>query len=141
MDYDDTVVRSAITWFKCPPSDEPWVLFMPLIFPHCPFQFEEPYFSMYDRTKMTEPSLNVGVKTGYEPRYMKTIRERYGTARATTEIWAEVKATYYGMISRLDDQFGRLIKAIEDHGYWVLGQHCYHVLHRPWRISRRPRAD
>ncbi|KAH6673457.1 alkaline-phosphatase-like protein [Halenospora varia] len=118
MDYDDAVVRSAITWLKCPPSDKPWVLFMPLLFPHCPFQVEEPYFSMYDRSSMGEPSSNIDLKTGYEPRYMKTIRERYGTGRATTEIWAEIKATYYGMISRLDDQFGRLVKAIEEHGYW-----------------------
>ncbi|KAF4629237.1 hypothetical protein G7Y89_g8912 [Cudoniella acicularis] len=117
MGYDDAVVRSAITWLKCPPNDKPWVLFMPLLFPHCPFQVEEPYFSMYDRSKMAELSLNIDLKTGYEPRYMKTIRERYGIGRATPEIWAEIKATYYGIISRLDDQFGRLVKAIEDHRY------------------------
>jgi arylsulfatase A-like enzyme len=116
-DYDDAVVRSAISWLKCPPSDKPWVLFMPLLFPHCPFQVEEPYFSMYSRCEMSGPS-SIELKTGYEPRYMKTIRERYGTDRATPEIWAEIKATYYGMISRLDDQFGRLIDTIEEYGYW-----------------------
>lgn len=117
LDYDDAVVRSALKWLECPPDDKPWVLFLPLIFPHCPFQVEEPYFSMYDRLRMPEAS-PAGAKTGYEPRYMNAIRERYGTGRATKEIWAEVKATYYGMISRLDDQFGRLIEKIDRLGLW-----------------------
>lgn len=56
VDYDDAVVRSALRWLERPPRDEPWVLFMPLIFPHCPFQVEEPYFSMYDRGDMPAPS-------------------------------------------------------------------------------------
>lgn len=117
MDYDDAVVRSALKWLERPPADKPWVLFMPLIFPHCPFQVEEPYFSMYDREKMPLPS-TPAQKTGYEPRYMAVNRERYGTHRATPEVWAEVTATYYGMISRLDDQFGRVVAKAKDLGLW-----------------------
>ena len=117
-DYDDGVVRSALTWLECPPTEKPWVLFMPLLFPHCPFQVEEPYFSMYDRPTMPQIVSLPEKKTGYEPRYMKTIRERYGSDRATPEVWAEIKATYYGMISRLDDQFGRLITRLDELDLW-----------------------
>ncbi|KAH6994928.1 alkaline-phosphatase-like protein [Ilyonectria destructans] len=117
-DYDEAVVRSALTWLDCPPTDKPWVLFMPLIFPHCPFQVEEPYFSMYDRAKMSGIEALPEKRTGYEPRYMKSIRERYGTSRATDEIWKEIKATYFGMISRLDDQFGRVMKRVDELGLW-----------------------
>ncbi|KAE8360746.1 alkaline-phosphatase-like protein [Aspergillus caelatus] len=117
-DYDDAVVRSALRWLECPPQDKPWVLFMPLIFPHCPFQVEEPYFSLYDRDIIPEPGAAPGEKTGYEPRYMQVIRERYGTGRATGEIWQELKATYYGMISRLDDQFGRVVGRLDELGLW-----------------------
>ncbi|XEU97357.1 hypothetical protein FSHL1_002643 [Fusarium sambucinum] len=118
MDYDEAVVRSALAWLDCPPQDQPWVLFMPLIFPHCPFQVEEPYFSMYDRSEISDVEAKVEKKTGYEPRYMKAIREKYGTHRATDGIWKEIKATYYGMISRLDDQFGRVLKKVDDLGIW-----------------------
>ncbi|KAG5797981.1 hypothetical protein H9Q69_002986 [Fusarium xylarioides] len=118
LDYDEAVVRSALTWLDCPPTDKPWVLFMPLIFPHCPFQVEEPYFSMYDRSKVSSVEATIDKKTGYEPRYMKSIREKYGTHRATDEIWREIKATYYGMITRLDDQFGRVLTKIDDIGIW-----------------------
>lgn len=57
-------------------------------------------------------------KTGYEPRYMKKIRDTYGTERATDDIWREIRATYYGMITRLDEQFGRIIKKVDDLGLW-----------------------
>jgi arylsulfatase A-like enzyme len=49
---------------------------------------------------------------------MQMIRSRYGTHRATPEIWAEVSATYHGMISRLDDQFGRIVKKLDSSGLW-----------------------
>lgn len=117
-DYDDAVIRSALAWLKCRPSDKPWVLFLPLLFPHCPFQVEEPYFSMYDRDTIGSVVSTPEVKTGYEPRYMQTIRERYGTARATDAMWREIKATYYGMIARLDDQFGRLINVLDELNIW-----------------------
>jgi len=110
LDYDEAAVRSALKWLECPPEG-PWVLYLPLIFPHCPFQVEEPYFSMYDRSSMPVPS-KPSEKTGYEARYFEANRKRYGTERATDEVWAEIAATYYGMISRLDDQFGRVIDGL-----------------------------
>lgn len=55
-DYDDAVVRSALKWLERPPRDRPWCLFLPLLFPHCPFQVEEPWFSMYERGEMPSPS-------------------------------------------------------------------------------------
>ncbi|KAJ5734505.1 hypothetical protein N7493_003291 [Penicillium malachiteum] len=117
VDYDEAAVRSAEKWLECPPDDKPWVLFLPLLFPHCPFTVEAPYFSMYKREDMITPS-TYQEKTGYEPKYMQMIRDSYGTHRATPEIWAEVSATYHGMISRLDDQFGRIVNKIESTGLW-----------------------
>lgn len=110
VDYDEAAIRSALKWLECPPRG-PWVLYLPLIFPHCPFQVEEPYFSMYDRQDMPTPS-KPSDKTGYEPGYFEANRQRYGTERATAEIWAEISATYYGMITRLDDQFGRVMESV-----------------------------
>lgn len=91
---------------------------MPLIFPHCPFQVEEPYFSMYDREKISSIVADPAKKTGYEPRYKRVIRERYDTDRAIDEIWKEIKVTYFGMITRLDDQFGKIVQKIDELGLW-----------------------
>ncbi|KAG9193227.1 hypothetical protein G6011_03262 [Alternaria panax] len=101
LDYDDAVV-----------------LFMPFLFPHCSFQVEEPYFSMYERSDIPPITSEPRKKTEYEPRYMKTIREQYGLNRVTPEIWADVKATYYGMITRLNNQFGKITKKLEDSSFW-----------------------
>lgn len=116
LDYDEALVRSALKWLDNPPEG-PWVLFLPLLFPHCPFQVEEPYFSMHDRASMPKRAKTED-KTGYEPQYMKTIRDRYGTERASEETWAEVAATYYGMITRLDDQFGRVVGKLDETQLW-----------------------
>ncbi|KAJ0108684.1 Arylsulfatase [Diaporthe amygdali] len=90
--YDDAVVRSALKWLESPPEDKPWVPCMPLIFPHCPFQVEEPDFSMYDREDMPPPS-SKDDKTGYEPQYMATNCERCGTDSATRELGCVVART------------------------------------------------
>lgn len=93
---------------------EPWVLFVPLVAPHCPFQVEEPWFSQYDRDALPGP-VEPGDRAR-EPRYMQAIREAYGIEEVTDEQWREVTATYYGMISRLDDQLGRVMRAVQTAG-------------------------
>ncbi|KAK0659831.1 Arylsulfatase F [Lasiodiplodia hormozganensis] len=117
LDYDEVMVRGALQWLERPPQDKPWVLFLPLLFPHCPFTVEEPYFSMYDRSEMPLP-IERDEMSGYQPRFIDTINKAYGLDRATPELWREVKATYYGMISRLDEQFGRVVNATKQHGLW-----------------------
>lgn len=108
VDYDEAAVRSAEEWLKVPPK-EPWILFLPLFFPHPPFTVEEPYFSMYERGEMPLPS-SVGDKIGREPEFMSVLRKEYGLSEIGPKIWQELKATYFGMISRLDDQFNRVLK-------------------------------
>lgn len=132
-DFDEAVIQTAERWLDTTAKElnKPWVLFLPLIFPHCPFGVEEPYFSMYKGQNLPKP-LNFREKTGYEPIYMRKLRERHHLASLTDDIWQEVIATYYGMISRIDDQLGRILLKINelntltffftDHGEY-LGDH------------------
>ncbi|KAK7991614.1 arylsulfatase A [Apiospora saccharicola] len=112
FDYDEAMVRGALNWLECPPK-EPWVLFLPLLFPHCPFTVEAPFFSLCNRSELPLPARKED-KTGFEPRFHRQIREQYGTDRATDEIWREIKATYYAMISR----FGRIVNRTKELGLW-----------------------
>lgn len=100
MDYDEALTRSAVAWLDSVPP-EPFCLFMPLLYPHCPWKVEEPYFSMYDRLTMPAP-IDPVRKTGHEPAHMPKLREAYGTHRASLAHWQEIKAVYYGMCSRMD---------------------------------------
>lgn len=54
MDYDAALIRGALNWLENTPEG-PWVLFLPLIFPHCPWTVEEPWFSLHNRSEMRIP--------------------------------------------------------------------------------------
>ncbi|MEU6789839.1 sulfatase-like hydrolase/transferase [Nonomuraea angiospora] len=107
-DHDEAAVASALEFLAAPPP-EPWVLFVPLLAPHCPFGVQEPWYSLHDRAAVPLPAPR---GEGREPRYMEAIRQAYGTARMSEERWRELIAVYYGMISRMDDQFGRVMAAL-----------------------------
>ncbi|KAG6359863.1 hypothetical protein INS49_010916 [Diaporthe citri] len=52
------------------------------------------------------------------PRYMDSIIEAAGLDRTTHDTWKEVKATYYGMITKLDNQFGQVVNKTKELGLW-----------------------
>jgi arylsulfatase A-like enzyme len=107
-DFDETTVRAAEHWLQRPPA-QPWLLYVPLIFPHPPFAVEEPWFSLYDRARMAPPRR----ATGAQPRYVQALRELHGWDRLQAADWAEIRAVYLGMVSRLDAHLGRLLDAAE----------------------------
>jgi arylsulfatase A-like enzyme len=112
LDLDEATVQTAINWVT-DGLPEPWVLFVALVFPHPPFVGEEPWFSLHDRASMPEPAPWVAHA---KPAYMSALREAYGTGSFGRQQWAEVAATYHGMVSRIDDQLGRLTAAVERAG-------------------------
>jgi arylsulfatase A-like enzyme len=112
LDMDEATIQTAEQWLSGG-LPEPFALYVPLIFPHPPFEVEEPYFSMYDRAKMAAP---LPIPSGDTPRFMREMRELYGTDRLGKGDWAEIRATYQGMVSRVDDQLGRVLAGLEEAG-------------------------
>ena len=47
---------------------------------------------------------------------MRAMRDDYRLDTLTDDDWIELKATYYGMVSRVDDQLGRLVTAVDGVG-------------------------
>jgi arylsulfatase A-like enzyme len=115
IDFDEAAVRTAEDWLGQAPSDEPWLLYVPLVMPHCPFQAPEPWFSMHERSAQRRPVPLPDDDAG-APSFVRAIHERYGLTRATPEVWQEVSAVYAGMVSRLDAHVGRLREAIATAG-------------------------
>jgi arylsulfatase A-like enzyme len=112
VDLDEACVQTAEKWLGAG-LPEPWALVCALIFPHPPFEVEEPWFSLHDRRDMPAP---LGLPEAGAPRYMSEIRARYGLDRLDAAAWAEIRATYYGMVSRVDDHLGRVLRAVERAG-------------------------
>lgn len=113
LDFDEAVTRTAEAWLQDVPK-EPWVLFMPLIFPHLPFEVEDPWYSQYSPADMPRP-VSPHLCQG-KPMLHRLIREKYGTDRLNSDDWAEIVRVYYGMISRIDSQLGRVLSGIDQIG-------------------------
>lgn len=107
-DFDETAVQAAEQWLGRPPA-EPWLLYVPLIFPHPPFTVEEPWFSMYEREHMAAPRK----ANGAQARYVQALHQMHGWDRLQPQDWNEIRAVYLGMVSRLDAHVGRLLEAAE----------------------------
>lgn len=111
LDFDEAAVRTAEAWLAGKPQG-PWMLFLPLIFPHLPFEVEDPWYSMHSPLDMPARLAPAEAK----PAFHAAIREKYGLARLSPEDWAEICRVYYGMVSRIDHQLGRVVEAIDRAG-------------------------
>lgn len=112
VDFDEATVRTAERWLRdIAPDDRPWALWVPLIFPHPPFTVEEPWFSLHDRADMPDP-IRADAAVG-KPGFMEAYRNIYGWDDLTADDFREIAATYHGMVSRVDDQLGRVLASVE----------------------------
>jgi arylsulfatase A-like enzyme len=114
-DYDWAVILGVEEFIRSAPADKPLCIFLSLNFPHPPYGVEDPYFSMIDRKKLP---LRVPKPEGWQdkPCILRGIHERQLLQNWREERWDELRATYYGMCARVDDQFGRILEALRDAG-------------------------
>ena len=94
---------------------EPWFLHVSLYRPHPPFHVPAPFNDMYDPQEVPEvlPAGDIS-----HP-FLNTLNQLrfWETPDDPTEI-RQVQATYYGMVTEVDAQIGRLLNAlspVEDH--------------------------
>lgn len=116
-DSDWDHVLAAIEFIRNAPSDQTLCLYLPLEYPHPPYGVEDPWFSGIARDKVQEP---LPEPIGWEgkPAILKGIRERQNLKGWTSERFKDLKATYYGMCSRIDHQFGLLTDALREKGIY-----------------------
>lgn len=112
LDIDEATIQTA-EQLIAGGMPEPWLLFVALVYPHPPFGVEEPWFSMHDRAEVPPPRIG---SLDDKPRFMRAMRDGYGLARLGEEHWRELRATYYGMVSRVDHQLGRVVDAVDKAG-------------------------
>ncbi|MFW6006799.1 MAG: sulfatase-like hydrolase/transferase [Bacillota bacterium] len=98
-------------------QNKPFCIYLPLSYPHPPYGVEEPWYSKIDRNKI--PS-RISAPESWEnkPSLLKGIYERQNLQDWDEEEWRELRATYLGMCSRLDYQFGLLMEALDESGQY-----------------------
>lgn len=102
--------------------EQPFFAWCSFVDPHHPFDPPEPYAGMYGPDGLEKPVCMEGELLDKPPHFMKarTARgfsnERYDYRKLTRHDWGVVKAAYYGMITQIDDNIGRVLKALEAQG-------------------------
>jgi arylsulfatase A-like enzyme len=109
QDLDWVWIQEAIKLLQSPPA-EPFMLYLPLVFPHPPYTVEEPYFSMYDRDSVRTP---LPAQLNDKPHFMRELHRRMGMDRLDEADLREIVATYWGMVTRFDDLVGQLMAALD----------------------------
>ena len=139
------------------PKERPWFAHVSFLRPHPPFAVPAPYNGMYDpadgpeferaSSPETEAAAHPFVAAIHATRDMTMfVPGDTGLARdLSDEDYRRLRAIYYGMISEVDTQIGRLLSGLADHGmtestlvvltsdhgemmgdHWMVGKGGYH---------------
>lgn len=114
---DDECVDAAIerirSWKE---KGQPLCIFLGLLYPHVPYNVEEPYYSTIDRSKLP-PRIRPEDCTG-KSRMMELYRQYQNLGGLTESQWDELRAVYLGMCTKVDAQFQRLCAALKEAGMY-----------------------
>src|SRR5438128_1685547 len=112
--YDVYVGQRAKNYLHNYKREEPWFCWVSFAGPHEPWDTPEPYASMYRAADMPEPLKRPAVRkdgpTGeLDRKFAETANERIDNAR-------DLRASYAGKVTLIDDQIGEILGEIEARG-------------------------
>ena len=116
-DIDAAWVDGAIDFIKNRPQDKPICVFLPLMYPHTPYQTVKKYYDAIDESKIPE-RIETPSDWSDKPSMLKGLVERQGLTGWTEDRWTELRKTYLAMCARVDDQFGKLVDALKEEGIY-----------------------
>ena len=96
---------------------EPWCLYVGFVAPHFPLVAPPQFFELYPLDALPEPKLHP--RTGYRQHPWVQEHEDFWSHEATLKNDVERKtaiAAYYGLVSWMDHNVGRLMMALEATG-------------------------
>ncbi len=121
-----------LDWLSGQPKDGPWCAHISFLRPHPPFVVPEPFSTLYDPAAgpAFRRAASPGAEAAQHP-YLAYWLERtaggnfcfIGDNQRLVADWPEeafrqVRATYWGMISEVDRQIGRLVEGLKAAGAW-----------------------
>jgi choline-sulfatase len=120
LEYDRKIREEAIRWLKGVAATRPaksWCLFISFVCPHFPLVAPPEFFNLYDLKKLPLPRLRDPVDFPDHP-VLRKLREvqNYEDHFRNEEHVRIALAAYYGMVSFLDDNIGRVLKALRETG-------------------------
>ena len=119
QDYDQRITEAAEGWLKhraVERSDKPWVLFVSLVCPHFPLIARPEWYDLYPEDKVPWPLMYDAHERPEHP-FVKAIRESmiYDKGFDKAKVRKALSA-YFGMVSYVDHNVGRLLQTLQDTG-------------------------
>ena len=108
----------SIEFLESHAREQPFFLWTSFVHPHHPFNPPAPYDTLYDPAAMPLPlwdsSEVAGWPQAYHDKHFRTegSHEAIGMHKVSDAEWQRVKAFYYGMISLIDKQVGRILETL-----------------------------
>ena len=94
----------------------PFFLWCSFSKPHPPLDPPEPYYSMYRNSPIPEPVFGDWSEDDRCPEAFKFLRQKQSFDLVPPEIIREARAAYYGLITQIDYNMGRVFAALQDMG-------------------------
>ncbi|MFT5659317.1 MAG: arylsulfatase A-like enzyme, partial [Gammaproteobacteria bacterium] len=112
------MVDKCVEWING--QTQPWVTHLSLLRPHPPFVAPEPYNRIYDPATLDHPvrSASADEESEQHPFLKYCIEETIYSAPESEREIQQAKANYYGLMSEVDDNLGRLIEQLKHNGCW-----------------------
>ncbi|MEA3335038.1 MAG: sulfatase-like hydrolase/transferase [Chloroflexota bacterium] len=92
----------------------PFFLWCSFTKPHPPLDPPEPYYSMYRNSPIPEPVFGDWSDDEHCPEVLKRFRQQWSNDLIPPEIIREARAAYYGLITQIDYNMGRVFAALQD---------------------------
>ena len=109
------LTNQLLDWIATRPHGEPWFAHASYLRPHPPYRAAGHFSTMYppDACPTALPILDLDNRL-----YTSLLRHRELAASRHPMTVPEIRAQYYGMISEVDANLGRVWDALEDSGSW-----------------------
>lgn len=115
-DSDTAYLTRRAVEFIADAGETPWLLHLSYVKPHWPNVAPAPYHAMYSPDSVPPPVRSREELTHPHPLLPPFRAERRSLPFDDEATWRQFRATYYGLVSHIDDQLGRLFRTLEEHG-------------------------
>ncbi len=116
-DLDRMSIDGALKLIHNRPKSQPFCVFLGLMAPHPPYGVSDPFFSQIDRSKLPE-RIPAPESWDDKPAMLKGLADLQHMHTWMEDRWDELRATYLGMVAKIDLQFGQIVQALKDEGIY-----------------------
>lgn len=117
--YDRAITEAAVSWLHDATSRKhakPWVLFVSLVTPHFPLTAPQEFYDLYASQRLPLPKQYAVGERPKHP-YLKDYEESFTYDRYFDSASLQrALAGYYGLCSFVDDNVGKILKALDANG-------------------------